>query len=312
MYRDHSVGVVIPSYNERGFVGDVIRGIPEYVDRIYVVDDSSTDGSWEEILEAARADEDSREDRRPQVVSASTYGPSVESRTEETVETDRVIAFRHHRNRGAGGAVKTGYFAALADELDIVATVDGDGQMDITELPRLLDPIVDRTAEYTKGNRLASAETRADMPIFRLLGNVLLSTLTKIVSGYWHVGDSQNGYTAISGEALSRVDITSLYEYYGYCNDLLVKLNVCGVRVADVPMPAVYGTETSSIGYTAYTTRVSWMLVRNFGWRLQTKYGHRPVRHALVIASIVVLTLGTGLLIGLSDVVLLEQPEWFP
>ena len=310
MYREHAVGVVIPAYNEGAFVRDVIAKIPDYVDRVYVIDDCSTDHTWSEILHAGRDDAGSQTPTGSERHSVDFRGTPVEKRVAETTEIGRVVAFRHDRNRGAGGAVKTGYFAAMRDAVDIVATVDGDGQMDISQLSRLLDPLVDGEAEYAKGNRLASADTRAEMPVFRLLGNVLLSTLTKIASGYWSVNDSQNGYTAISRDALCRVDLDSLYEYYGYCNDLLVKLNVCGVRVVDVPMAAVYGDESSSISYGAYTTRVSMMLLRNFGWRLQTKYGHTPARQALLLSSLVVLALTVWFLIDFSKRVVAGSPGW--
>jgi len=184
----------------------------------------------------------------------------------------RVVPIQHRENLGAGGAIKTGYLAALADKVDIVPTVDGDGQMDLLQLPRLLDPIVEDKADYAKGNRLLYKEFRSDMPKFRFFGNSILTFLTKIASGYWKTMDPQNGYTAISHYALENVGVEEMYEYYGYCNDLLVKLNAKGMRVADVAMPAVYGDEESSIQYSAYIRKVSVMLLRNFLWRLKLKY----------------------------------------
>jgi hypothetical protein len=113
------------------------------------------------------------------------------------------------------------------------------------------------------------------MPRFRFVGNLTLTFLTKIASGYWRMMDPQNGYTAITREALVAIDLDDLYEYYGYCNDLLVKLNVAGVRIADVPMPALYGEEQSSIRYGTYVRRVSVMLLRNFLWRINTEFRQR-------------------------------------
>ncbi|RQG99483.1 glycosyltransferase family 2 protein [Natrarchaeobius oligotrophus] len=297
MYREHIVGVVIPAYNEEGFVGDVIREMPSFVDRLYVVDDRSTDGTWDEIHAAAKADRE-RDER-----SRSTVPAGGRERTDQTADrndrsersdpdralTDggpsalpgratvrdsigRVVPIRHRENRGAGGAIKTGYLAALEEGVDATVTVDADGQMDLDLMPRLLDPIVDGVADYAKGNRLLSSEYRASMPRFRLVGNAILTFLTKIASGYWKTMDPQNGYTAISREALEAVDVDELYEYYGYCNDLLVKLNASGLAVADVAMPAVYGDEESSITYSQYVPKVSTMLLRNFLWRLRSKY----------------------------------------
>lgn len=257
MYKGHTIGVVIPAYNEEGFVGTVIETMPTFVDRIYVIDDCSTDDTWEEILQYASADA-ARESR-----SFPDDG---------TITSARVIPIRHRKNRGAGGGIKTGYLHALADSMDVTVTVDADGQMDPDLMTRFLNPIVKGEADYAKGNRLANTEYRAEMPTFRLVGNWMLTVLTKIASGYWKTTDPQNGYTAISHEALSAVDVAGMYEYYGYCNDLLVKLNVEGMRVADVAMPATYGDEESSIQYGSYVPKVSSMLFQNFLWRLKARY----------------------------------------
>ncbi|ELZ14595.1 family 2 glycosyl transferase [Haloterrigena salina JCM 13891] len=275
MYRGASIGVVVPAYDEEGFVGDVIREMPDYVDRIYAIDDRSTDGTWDEILEAARDDANANAGRDAADDAALVTDGGASMLTERASVRDaigRVVPIRHRENRGAGGAIKTGYLAARADGVDATVTVDADGQMDLSQMPRLLDPLVENEADYAKGNRLLSREYRAAMPRFRFVGNAILSFLTKIASGYWKTMDPQNGYTAVSGDALEAIDLENLYEYYGYCNDLLVKLNVHGMRVADVAMPAVYGDEESSITYSEYIPKVSTMLLRNFLWRLKTKY----------------------------------------
>ncbi|WP_440769538.1 glycosyltransferase family 2 protein [Natronorubrum sp. DTA28] len=322
MYRDASVGVVMPAYNEEGFVGDVIREMPDYVDRIYAIDDQSTDGTWDEILEAARADagsdgaSESREDA--QLVADGGFAgdraahdggvSALAKRASVRDPIGRVVPIQHRENLGAGGAIKTGYLAALEDAVDATVTVDADGQMDLSQMTRLLDPLVEGRADYAKGNRLLSAEYRAAMPRFRFVGNAILTFLTKIASGYWKTMDPQNGYTAISNDALEAVDLENLYEYYGYCNDLLVKLNVHDMRVADVAMPAVYGDEESSIQYSSYIPKVSTMLLQNFFWRLQTKYlvldFHPLALFYLVGAGLAgagVLAVGTALLAAVSS-----------
>ncbi|WP_436347804.1 glycosyltransferase family 2 protein [Natronorubrum sp. FCH18a] len=328
MYRGTSVGVVMPAYNEEGFVGDVIREMPDYVDRIYAIDDRSTDGTWDEILEAAREDastdatSDSREDE--QLVAdggfeggRATLDRGVSALVKRASVRDpigRVVPIRHRENLGAGGAIKTGYLAAVEDGVDATVTVDADGQMDLSRMPRLLDPIVEGEADYAKGNRLLSKEYRAAMPRFRFVGNAILTFLTKIASGYWKTMDPQNGYTAISNDALEAIDLENLYEYYGYCNDLLVKLNVQDVRVADVAMPAVYGDEESSIQYSSYIPKVSTMLLQNFLWRLKTKYlvldFHPLALFYLVGAGLAgagVLTAGVALITALSSLGALVQ-----
>ncbi|RQG95375.1 glycosyltransferase family 2 protein [Natrarchaeobius chitinivorans] len=312
MYRGQRVGVVMPACNEEGFVGDVIGDMPTFVDRIYAIDDCSTDGTWREILAAAREDRDALERKRTARDRPARDRRETTQRTEGVTETaravpdeqdsvltdggvsvlakratvhdpiGRVVPIRHPENRGAGAAIKTGYLAALEDGVDAAVTVDADGQMDLEQMSRLLDPLVEGTADYAKGNRLQSSEYRASMPRFRLFGNAILTVLTKFASGYWKTMDPQNGYTAISREALEAVDVEGLYEYYGYCNDLLVKLNVNDMAVADVAMPAVYGEEESSIAYTEYVPKVSTMLFRNFLWRLRTKHLVRGF-HPLVL-----------------------------
>lgn len=256
MYRGHTVGVAIPAYNEEGFVGRTLERVPSFVDRVYVVDDASTDGTWAEITETAERLNEAYDppDDRPRRFSK------------------RVVPIQHEENRGVGGAIKTGYKRAREEGIDVTTVMGGDDQMEPEMLDRLLDPIVEGRADYTKGNRFLNRTDREDMPAFRFVGNAILSGLTKIASGYWETGDPQSGYTAISLEALKRADIDGMYEFYGYCNDLLVKLNVAGLRVVDVPRPVTYGEEESDINYVTYIPKVSGMLLRNFLWRLRTKY----------------------------------------
>ena len=267
MYEGHTIGVVVPAYNEEGFVGDVINSLPDFVDRVYAVDDASTDGTWDEIRAHATIE------RAP--------------RARESDDTESgVVAIQHVVNRGAGAAIKTGYLAAREDGTDITVTVDADGQMDPDIMSRFLDPIVAGDADYTKGDRLSDSELRHEMPRFRLLGNWLLTGLTRIASGYWDVTDPQNGYTAISLPALEAIHLEGMYEYYGYCNDILVKLNVAGMRVADVHMPATYGDEESSIEYNDYIPKVSLMLLRNFFWRLGSRYRTHPLGVAYIFGVV--------------------------
>jgi glycosyltransferase involved in cell wall biosynthesis len=252
-YREKTVSVVIPAYNEEGYVGRVIDTIPEYVDRVYVIDDGSTDGTWAEIERHAAARNAIHEGRFDRLV----------------------VPIAHEVNQGVGGAIKTGYLRARGEAIDVTTVLGGDAQMDPAELPKYLDPIVDGVADYAKGNRFMRPEDWADIPRFRLLGNVVLSYLTKVASGYWGTMDSQNGYTAISLDALRRADIEGMYEYYGYCNDLLVRLNAADVVVADVPRPSEYGYADgwkSHIKYTEYIPKVSVMLLQGFVWRLRRKY----------------------------------------
>lgn len=275
MYREHTVAAVIPAYNEETFVGDVIDDIPEFVDRAYVVDDGSTDGTWTVIRQHAA-------DR---------------NETHEGYFDDLVVPIQHEENRGVGGAIKTGYLRAREEEIDATVVLGGDNQMDPGELPRYIDPIVDGVADYVKGNRFSRPEDHAKMPRFRLVGNVLLSYLTKVASGYWNTMDSQNGYTVISLSALRETDIEGMYEYYGYCNDLLARLNVANCRVADVPRSSTYAYRDgwkSHINYAEYVPRVSGMLFRSFLRRLGHKYLLRNYNPLALLYVIGLGVLGTG------------------
>jgi len=253
MYRDHTVGVVIPAYNEEGYVGNVIDRLPEFIDRAYVIDDGSTDDTWAEIKDHAHK-----------------RNASYEGQFDELV-----VPIQHEENRGVGGAIKTGYQRARAEKIDATAVLGGDDQMDPEKLTKYIDPIVDGTADYVKGNRFSSPEDWAEMPRFRFAGNVILSYLTKVASGYWGFMDSQNGYTVISLTALKKADIDGMYEYYGYCNDLLVRLNTADITIAEVSRQSEYAYQEgwkSHIQYREYIPRVSGMLFRSFLWRLKRKY----------------------------------------
>ena len=241
-YPDTTIAVVVPAYNEADRIGDVLDAVPPYVDRIYAVDDASTDDTWERIR-----------DRVPS--GSAPHDGAVDG---------RIMPIRHEENHGAGGALRTGYLAALDEGIDVTVTIDADGQMDPTMMPALVDPVADGRADYAKGNRLAEAEDRREMPPFRRFGNLLLTYLTKVASGYWGVMDPQNGYTAISGDALAAVDVASIPDGHDYPNDLLVRLQLADMAVADVAMPAVYDDEESTIDYVEFVPTTSLTLFRGF------------------------------------------------
>lgn len=319
MYRNSTVGVVVPAYNEEGFVGDVLRGIPEFVDRIYVVNDCSLDNTWDEITETSTALSHSSVgvDSTLQLQHSSSEGtgefvtePDVpqsvtrtfEQRVAEVRSIGNFVLINHSVNFGAGGAIKTGYLAALMDGVDIVVTIDGDGQMDPTIMDRLIDPVIDGPAEYAKGTRLLNGGHRREMPWIRKFGNTSLTYLTKIASGYWDVTDSQNGYTAITRSALLQIGIEDLFEYYAYCNAILVRLNVHGIQIADVEVPTKYGEEVSDIEISEFILKVTPMLFRNFLWRLRSMFGGRqtlPIALLYVVGGLV-LFIGTTLALLVS------------
>jgi glycosyltransferase involved in cell wall biosynthesis len=241
LYKGKTIAVVVPAYNEEDFIADVIRGIPEYVDRVYVVNDASTD-------------------------KTAQIAQSFASRN------DKIKLINHHKNGGVGAAVTSGHMKALEKTIDIVAVMAGDNQMPPEFMPALLDPIVEGEADYAKGDRMSDSQHRAGMPIFRRFGTFLLTILTRVSSGYWHIKDPQNGYTAINKEALSKIPLNEVYEGFAFENDMLIRLNLINARVVDVPHPAIYGEELSKINYPKFIISTSWMLLKSWIWRLWKKY----------------------------------------
>lgn len=270
-FNDRNIGVVVPAFNEEQLIKETIDNVPKYVKKIYVIDDGSTDRT-SEIVKSAN--------------------------------NSRVLLIKHEKNKGVGASIITGYKLALEDNMDIVAVMAGDNQMDPEQLSNLLIPIIDGRADYTKGNRLISKDFRRGMSKWRSFGNILLTMITKIGSGYWNIVDPQNGYTAISRKALEAIDLDSIYTYYGYCNDMLIKLNTFGMRVEDITMPSRYGNERSKIKYGKYIIKVAPMIFRGFLWRLKTKYMILDF-HPLVffyLASMMLLPFG-----GLFSLMILYQ-----
>lgn len=229
----------------------VIDTMPEFVDHIVIVNDCSKDRTADVVAELMQ--------RYP-----------------------RVMLISHETNQGVGGAIATGYKWARERGIDVAVVMAGDGQMDPTDLPALLNPVVQDETDYAKGNRLVSGEAFRKIPKIRYFGNSILSLLTKIASGYWHVADSQTGYTAINKKALQTVDWDAMYKRYGQPNDLLVKLNVEGFRVRDVPIKPVYNIgEKSGIRVRKVVFTIGWLLFKLFWWRLKEKYVVRDF-HPLV------------------------------
>lgn len=251
MYLRKSVAVVVPSYNEEKLIGKVIETMPKYVDHIVVVNDCSTDGTAQ-VLEKLH----------------KSY--------------PKTTIIHHERNEGVGGAIATGYKWARDNNIDIAVVMAGDAQMDPDELPALLKPVARGWTDYAKGNRLFTGAAWEIMPKTRYIGNALLSLLTKIASGYWHVADSQSGYTAINKRALRAIDWDAMYKRYGQPNDLLIRLNVFDFRVVDVPVRPVYNIgEISGIRIGRVIFTLSYLLLKRFFWRLMQKYVIRDF-HPLV------------------------------
>jgi glycosyltransferase involved in cell wall biosynthesis len=253
MYKDQTVGVVVPAYNEEHLVGRVIETMPGFVDKIIVVNDNSTDSTAEVVRGYC--------EREPQ----------------------RVVLIDLTVNQGVGGAIAEGYKWARDQEIDLTVVMAGDAQMDPGDLPALLDPVAEGKADYAKGNRLFYGEAWKMIPKIRYLGNSGLSLMTKIASGYWHVADSQTGYTVASLDVLKTLDLDGIFKRYGVPNDLLVKLNVYDFRVKDVYVKPVYNIgEKSGIRIGKVFITLPMLLSRLFLYRMLQKYVIRDF-HPLVL-----------------------------
>ena len=242
MYKGKKIGVVIPAHNEETQIRRVIETMPDFVDQIIIVDDCSTDKTVAVITDLQKS-------------------------------YPHITLLRHSINKGAGAAMVTAYKHALKQDIDVAVRMDGDGQMNPDDLPALLDPVVEERADYAKGNRLFTGEAYQKIPKVRYFGNAFLSLFTKIASGYWHVADSQSGYTAINKKAMQLVDWDQLYTWYGHPNDILVRLNVHNIRVKDVPVEPVYNIgEKSGIKVGQAVFKIGWLLIKLFFWRMKEKY----------------------------------------
>ncbi len=214
MIEGRTVVVVVPAYRVEREIGTLLARMPAYVDRVLVVDDASPDRTSEAV---------------------------------RSVQDRRVTLLRHARNMGVGGAMATGFRAALDAGADLIVKCDGDGQMEPQDMKELLVPLLENRAEYAKGCRFHHPRELDSMPKVRLVGNIGLTFLTKLASGYWHVLDPQNGFLAIGAPTLRRLRLERLARGYFFENDMLLRLNTLGARVADVPLPSRYGEESSSL-----------------------------------------------------------------
>ena len=269
MLEGKSVGVVVPAHDEEALIAETLGGIPGFVDRVVVVDDGSADGT----AERARA-----------------FGDP------------RIELIVHERNQGVGAAIVTGYRRALEHGVDVVCVMAADNQMDPADLATLVQPVARGELDYAKANRLFTGQAWELIPRARYLGNAVLSMLTKIASGYWHVADSQSGYTAIGRPMLAQLDLDRVYTGYGFPNDFLVHLNVWNARVRDFPSRPVYGVgERSGIRYHRVVPRISWLLLRGFFWRLREKYVIRDFHPLVFFYAFGFLATLVGLVLGFVE-----------
>lgn len=268
MFKDKTVSVVVPAHNEEKLILRVLETMPDWVDQVIVVDDSSTDATSRKVEDYRKND-------------------------------SRVTLIRHTENAGVGAAISSGYKASLEKGYDVTAVMAGDAQMDPDDLEKIIRPVVEEGVGYVKGNRLFTGKAWEIIPRTRYIGNAALSLLTKIASGYWHVADSQCGYTAISKEALGAIEIDKIFKRYGMPNDLLVKLNIAEQSVRDVPIRPVYNIgEISGIRIPSVIIRISQLLFKRFFHRLLEKYVIRDFHPLVFFYTFGLITFPAGMLAG--------------
>jgi dolichol-phosphate mannosyltransferase len=233
------VAVIIPAYRAAETIRKVVSEIPDWVDGIYVIDDASPD----DLVARLGA-----------------------------VNDARVRLTSHKVNQGVGAAMVTGYRRALNDGIDVCIKMDADDQMDPTQLPNLIEPIVAGRADFTKGNRFHDAQGLRRMPLNRRIGNAGLSFLMKAASGQWHVFDPTNGYTAIHRTALSALALSKVHPRYFFESSMLIRLREIDALVEDVPMPARYADETSHLSIARTLTEFPWLLLHYGSKRILWQY----------------------------------------
>jgi glycosyltransferase involved in cell wall biosynthesis len=249
MYKNNNISVVVPAFNEAKHILKVIGGVPNFVDHIIVVNDCSRDRTAEVVRK---------------------------------INNDRVTLINHKSNQGVGGAIISGHKKALELKSDINIIMAGDNQMDPKYLPDLLDKLIDENYDYVKGNRFYSTKTISNMPKMRVFGNIMLSFLNKISSGYWSVFDPQNGYTAIKTKTLRKIDLDKIAQGYFFENSILIELNIIGAKVADVSIPARYKDENSKLKIFKIIVPFIFCLSRGFHRRIFYKYFLRGV-HPIIV-----------------------------
>jgi glycosyltransferase involved in cell wall biosynthesis len=292
MLADKTIAVVIPAYNEESQLGDVIETMPSFVDRIIVVNDLSRDKTGEVAESYLGRSEDKSE------IEIHPFHPGEEKRKYSRARLmlhqrdeeekkfftpsrivcsvpgkSRIIVIHHLENGGVGAAIASGYKWCKDHHIDCTAVMAGDGQMDPDELISICEPVVKENIDYVKGNRLIHRSASMAIPKTRFIGNSILSILTKIASGYWHVSDTQTGYTAISLKALQSFSLYKIYKRYGMPNDMLVKLNIAFCTIREVEIQPIYFVgENSKMKIHKVIPKISWLLFKSFFKRLWHKY----------------------------------------
>ncbi|MBN1251052.1 MAG: glycosyltransferase [Bacteroidales bacterium] len=319
MINGKTIAVVVPAYNEERQIELVIDSIPEFVDRIIIVNDGSNDKTSELVRKKINDDKNNYLNvmigkkviikNRYNAVDIELQRILIEEKKlfpesdiyNKSPEKSRIILIEHLKNSGVGASVANGYKWCRDNEIYCVAKVDGDGQMDPSELLNICLPVIDENIDYVKGNRLIYPGANLVIPKVRYFGNSVLSILTKVASGYWHISDTQTAFTAISLKGLKQLKLHKLYKSYGYPNDILVKLNINFCTIKEVPIKPVYEIgEESKMKIFKVIPKISLILILGFFRRLFQKYLLKSFHPLFILYYLGFLLIATSIPFGLK------------
>lgn len=268
MYKNFRISALVPAYNEEKLISKTIEGMPSFVDHIIVVDDCSKDGTAA-ILQKIR--------------------------------NKKVELIKHEKNVGLGGAIKSAVIKANELGTDIGVVMAGDNQMDPLYLPSLLDPICEEGYDFTKQNRFYSTDGFTNMPRLRVFGSLVLAFMTRIASGYWHIIDPQNGYVAYGPRVLKELNFKKIASGYALENDVLINLNILGMRIKEVPGKIIYADEKSTMKLWKIVPYFTVFLFTGFFRRIFRKYVLRGFHPIAIFMFFGYLLFGGGLIFGLYE-----------
>lgn len=321
MLNKKLVAVVIPAFNEEKQIRQVINTLPDFIDQIIVVNDHSTDDT--EKVVHKYIDQNTSSDKiiksnssKRNILNKYNRAELILSEIEKRESTEftpsniinksgikgKVILINHLQNAGVGASIATGYQWCRENNIDCSVVMAGDGQMDPNELLSICEPVVNGEVDYVKGNRLTHRSAFFVVPKIRYFGNSVLSLLTKIASGYWHISDTQCGYTAISINALNAIRIHEIYKSYGCPNDILVKLNIAFCTVKEVGIKPIYSIgEVSKMKIWKVIPTISFLLFKSFFMRLYFKYLFRDFHPLFLLYNfgflLAIISLPVGIII---------------
>jgi len=266
MFHNARIGLVIPCYKVKNQLSEVISSIPEWVDGIYLIDDACPEKSVQYVM--------------------------------NSVSDSRIKVVYLEKNGGVGYAVKQGYLMAVEGNQDLIVRIDGDGQMDLNHLADLLMPLIKGEADFSKGNRFFYVEDISKMPKRRIVGNIVLSFMSKFSTGYWDIFDPNNGYNAITSRALKQLPLDKIDNRYFFESDQLFRLGLNRVKIVDVPIPAKYGTEVSNLNIFVSVFEFTFKHIRNSLKRIFYNYFLREFNLGSLEFILGTLLLNFGLLLG--------------